>query len=212
MKTIKNKVVRLVLSISFASILLLGTVSGINIFKIRQNTAESLQGLSHQAAQDATDALHSQKKEELLALAENKSSLADTSLNLILNQTRLVAMAAQDIYSDPGKYIQGRTDGELPLDAYDFSCNYQKEVLGSFSFHLRGPRSVMKSDSIVEKNGRYCQRAHQWRYQSASALSAGSPVPPTVYPQKPSPLLYFQSLHPSSILSFLLHPFSEFQT
>lgn len=153
MKTIKNKVVRLVLSISFASILLLGTVSGINIFKIRQNTAESLQGLSHQAAQDATDALHSQKKEELLALAENKSSLADTSLNLILNQTRLVAMAAQDIYSDPGKYIQGRTDGELPLDAYDFSCNYQKEVLGSFSFHLRGPRSVMKSDSIVEKNG-----------------------------------------------------------
>lgn len=152
MKTIKNKVVRLVLSISLASILLLGIASGMSIWNIRQNTADSLQGLNAQATQDATGALRTQKKEELKALAENKSSLADTSLNLILNQTRLVAMAAEDIYSDGDRFTGGRSDKSLPLDAFDFSCN-DSENLGDFSFHLRGPRSVMDPDSIVEENG-----------------------------------------------------------
>lgn len=152
MKTIKNKVVRLVLSISLASIVLLGVASGVSIWNIRQNTADSLQGLNDQATRDATDALRTQRKEELQALAENKGNLADTSLNLILNQTRLVAMAAKDIYSDGGQYTRERSDDSLPLDAFDFSCN-DPESLGTFSFHLRGPRSVMDADSIVEKDG-----------------------------------------------------------
>ena len=42
MKTIKNKVVRLVLSISLASILLLGAASGFEIWRIRQNTTDGL--------------------------------------------------------------------------------------------------------------------------------------------------------------------------
>lgn len=153
MKTIKNKVAGLVLSISLLSILILGMMSGIDIWKIRQNTEVSLQGLNEQAAGDATDALRTQKKEELLALAENKCELADKSLNLILNQTRIVAMAAQEIYSDPEQYVQGQPDSELPVNAFDFSCNLPQEKLGTFSFHLRGPRSVMDLDSIVENNG-----------------------------------------------------------
>lgn len=153
MKTIKNKVVRLVLSISLASILLLGAASGFEIWRIRQNTTDGLQDLNEQTAADATDALQTQKQEELQAMAENKSSLADMSLNLILNQTRLVAMAAQEVYSNQEFYTQGRPDGELPVDAYDFSCNYSPETLGAFSFHLRAPRSVMAPDSIVEKDG-----------------------------------------------------------
>ena len=153
MKTIKNKVVRLVLSISLASILLLGAASGFEIWRIRQNTTDGLQDLNEQTAADATDALQTQKQEELQAMAENKSSLADMSLNLILNQTRLVAMAAQEVYSNQEFYTQGRPDGELPVDAYDFFCNYSPETLGAFSFHLRAPRSVMAPDSIVEKDG-----------------------------------------------------------
>ena len=57
MKTIKNKVVRLVLSISLASIILLGAVSSFEIWRIRHNTIHGLQGLNDQAATDATDAL-----------------------------------------------------------------------------------------------------------------------------------------------------------
>lgn len=153
LKTIKNKVVRLVLSISLASILLLGAASGFEIQRIRQNTTDGLKGLNDQAAADATDALRTQKKEEIQAMAENKSSLADTSLNLILNQTNLVAMAAKEVYSNQEFYTHGQPDGELSINAYDFSCNYPPEILGAFSYHLRAPRSLMDSSSIVEKDG-----------------------------------------------------------
>lgn len=44
-------------------------------------------------------------------------------------------MAAQDIYSEPEQYLEGLSPDELSFDAYDLSCNYPEEVLGSFSFH-----------------------------------------------------------------------------
>ena len=153
MKKIKNKVVRLVLSISMASIVLLGTISGLSIRDIRESTTGSLKDLSERTAEDATDALRSQIKEELLTLAKDKSSLADKSLQLIRNQTRLVAMAAQDIYSNASDYTGGRGGGELPVDSFDFSCNLPEEALGSFSFHMRAPRCVMAPDSVVEEAG-----------------------------------------------------------
>jgi len=153
LKTIKNKVVRLVLSISLASILLLGAVSSFEIWRIRHNTITGLEGLNDQAATDATDALRTQKQEELLAMAENKSCIADTSLNLILNQTKIVGMAAKEVYSNQEFYTQGRQSSELPVDAYDFSCNYPPETIGTFSYHLRAPRSVMDPASIQEEDG-----------------------------------------------------------
>ncbi len=141
------------LSISLASILLLGVASSFEIWRIRENTTDGLKGLNDQATMDATDALRTQKKEELQAMAENKSSLADTSLNLILNQTNLVAMAAREVYSNQEFYTHGQPDSELPVNAYDFSCNYPPETLGTFSYHLRAPRSLMDSASIVEEDG-----------------------------------------------------------
>lgn len=151
--TIKNKVAGLVLSVSLTSVLLLGIASGAGIVGIRQNTISSLQTLNDQVAQDATETLREQTREELKTQAENKSSQADTSLNLILNQTRLVAMAAEDIYSHEEQYLQGQSDDSLPVDTFDFSCNYPQETLGQFSFHLRAPRSLLDPDSIVEENG-----------------------------------------------------------
>ncbi len=41
----------------------------------------------------------------------------------------------------------------MTVNAYDFSCNYPPETLGTFSYHLRAPRSLMDSSSIVEKDG-----------------------------------------------------------
>ena len=89
----------------------------------------------------------------LFRSAENKSSIADVSLNLILNQTRLVALSAHDIYSNQEFYTQGAADSELPLDAYDFTCNAPAENIGSFSYHIRAPRSLMEDASIAEKDG-----------------------------------------------------------
>lgn len=142
----------LILLVSLASILLLGVASGFGIANIRFTASDSLQNLNFRAGEDATDALRNQKQEQLIQLAENKGDLADTSLMMILNQTRLVAMAAQDIYSNPQQYLDGYT-GTLPLDVFDFSCNYPEDVLGTFSFHLRAPRQVMAPSSVVEEGG-----------------------------------------------------------
>ena len=151
--TIKNKVAGLVLSVSLTSVVLLGLACGAGIVSVRQNTVSSLQTLNDQTVQDSTETLREQTRKELRMLAENKSSQADTSLSLILNQTRLVAMAAEDIYSHEAQYLQGRPDASLPIDTFDFSCNYPEEMLGRFSFHLRAPRSLLDPGSIVEENG-----------------------------------------------------------
>lgn len=49
--------------------------------------------------------------------------------------------------------MQGQSDDSLPIDAFDFSCNYPQDILGQFSFHLRAPCSLLNPDSIVEEDG-----------------------------------------------------------
>lgn len=153
MKTIKSKVAHLALSVSLFSIVILGILAGLVIQRMFRNTVNGLSGLKEQATLDSTNALQTQKQEELRTIAENKSSIADASLNLILNQTRLVAMSAHDIYSNQDFYTRGTTDSELPLDVYDFTCNMPAESINRFSYHLRAPRSLMDDASIEEKNG-----------------------------------------------------------
>lgn len=152
-RTIRKKVAQLILAVSLATVLLLGLATGVGLVNIRQDTVDSLGELNSQTSEDATDTLREQLQEELVTLVENRGAQADTSLELILNQTRLVAMAAQDIYSEPEQYLEGLSPDELSFDAYDLSCNYPEEVLGSFSFHIRIPRSIMAEDSIVEEDG-----------------------------------------------------------
>ena len=152
-RTIRKKVAQLILAVSLATVLLLGLATGVGLVNIRQDTVDSLGELNSQTSEDATGTLREQLQEELVTLVENRGAQADTSLELILNQTRLVAMAAQDIYSEPEQYLEGLSPDELSFDAYDLSCNYPEEVLGSFSFHIRIPRSIMAEDSIVEEDG-----------------------------------------------------------
>ncbi|MDE6910735.1 MAG: hypothetical protein K2P44_09735, partial [Lachnospiraceae bacterium] len=123
MKSIKNKVARLTLSVSLSSIVIPGILAGFLVMRMFQNTVAGLSGLKEQATLDATNALQMQKQEELRIIAENKRSIADVSLNLILNQTRLVALSAHDIYSNQDFYTQGAADGELPLGRIYFVCN-----------------------------------------------------------------------------------------
>ena len=147
-RTIRKKVALLVLAVSLSTVLLMGLAAALGLVSIRGDTMASLDEINGRTAEDATAALRSQAQSELVTLVENKSSLADTSLGLILNQTRLVAMAAEEIYSNPEAYLAGVDPDNPPLDAYDFSCNYDEGVLGSFSYHLRAPRGVLTN--VVE--------------------------------------------------------------
>ena len=147
-RTIRKKVALLVLAVSLSTVLLMGLAAALGLASIRGDTMANLGEINARTAADATAALRSQAQSELVTLVENKSSQADTSLNLILNQTRLVAMAAEEIYSNPEAYLAGVDPDDPPLDAYDFSCNYDESVHGGFSYHLRAPRAVLKN--IVE--------------------------------------------------------------
>ena len=147
-RTIRKKVALLVLAVSLSTVLLMGLAAALGLASIRGDTMANLAEINARTAADATAALRSQAQSELVTLVENKSSQADTSLNLILNQTRLVAMAAEEIYSNPEAYLAGVDPDDPPLDAYDFSCNYDESVHGGFSYHLRAPRAVLKN--IVE--------------------------------------------------------------
>lgn len=95
-RTIRKKVAQLILAVSLATVLLLGLATGVGLVNIRQDTVDSLGELNSQTSEDATGTLREQLQEELVTLVENRGAQADTSLELILNQTRLVAMAAQD--------------------------------------------------------------------------------------------------------------------
>lgn len=152
-RTIRRKVAQLILGVSLATVLLLGIATGVGLSNIRQDTVDSLDELNRQTSEDATDTLREQLQQELVTLVGNRSEQADTSLTLILNQTRLVAMAAQDIYSEPGQYLEGLDLTALTFDSYDFSCNAPEGTIGSYSLHIRAPRSVMASGSIVEDEG-----------------------------------------------------------
>lgn len=152
-RTIRKKVAQLILGVSLATVLLLGIATGLGLANIRQDTVDSLDELNRQTSEDATDTLREQLQQELVTLVGNRSMQADTSLTLILNQTRLVAMAAADIYSEPEHYLDGLSPDELSFDSYDFSCNYPEELIGSYSLHIRAPRSVMAAESIVEEDG-----------------------------------------------------------
>lgn len=152
-KKMKSKVAAMILSVSLTVILLLGCVCGSSIVRMKKNTVSSMERLKQLALWDSTAALRQQKMAELQALAGNKSSLADTSLTLILNQTRLVALAGEDLFTQ-GKncLIKEENLTDWQLHVYDFSCAAPDQI-GKYSIHIRAPRELMQETNLQEQDG-----------------------------------------------------------
>ncbi len=154
MKKIKTKVLRIILATALSATIIISLASIIVIFNLKDKTFDSLEILYNESTGDSTEALRNQKKKELFSLAENKGAIADSSLNLILNQTRLVAMAIEDILLNKDMYLPKDIDyNTLPTESLDFSSNNSSDLLNKFSIHIRAPRALMKPESIVEDNG-----------------------------------------------------------
>lgn len=154
MRKIKSKLLMIILTTALSAMLIISIASSLAIFSLKSNTFDSLETLNKEATDSSTFALRTQKKEELFSLAENKGEIADTSLKLILNQTRIVAMAAEEIFSTVNINSLNNVDhSSLPLDVYDFSTNYSEDILKQYSIHIRAPRDTMNPSSIIEENG-----------------------------------------------------------
>ncbi len=153
MKKIRTKVLRILLATALVAMLLLSAISVTIIFNMKSSTENSLDTINRDVTKDSTGALRKQKESELSNLATNQGKNVDAKLALILNQTRVVATAAEDIYSNRNLYLPSNFNYlTFPMDTIDFSTN-NPDSLDKFSFHIRTPRSLMDSNAIVEEDG-----------------------------------------------------------
>lgn len=152
-RSIKDKIQKMNIYLGISIILLLGIFTLISVMNIRKNASDNLRILNEDATKDATSALDVQMQESLKGMAENRSALANAAIETMYHQTRQVALAAVDIYSNTERYTKNREISELPVDAFDFSCNLPEDIYGKYSIHLRAPREVMAEDSIKEEGG-----------------------------------------------------------
>lgn len=146
--SIKNKIRNSEIKVAVLIIAVLGLSALFGVLSIRHNTSVNLNALNKDASSDATDALNYEMQEHLKTLAENKSGLANTAIEMMYHQTRIVALAAEEIYSNEKRYIGNQPISTLPINRYDFSCNMPDGAIGTFSTHIRGPESVMDENSI----------------------------------------------------------------
>ena len=152
-KPIRKKVLAMMLSVSLLAIFLIILLQIFFLKDMNRGMQKSYGHLTESAAENSKNALHEQIKTRLLTLSEDRASVAETNLQMILNQTQSVAMAAEEIYKNRDRYLDGKSSSDLPLDLYTLSCSMSADLLGKYSIHLRSPRDFFDPDSIEEANG-----------------------------------------------------------
>ncbi|MDR2246172.1 MAG: SpoIIE family protein phosphatase [Treponema sp.] len=101
---IRIKVLRVILSTSLGTLLLLSITSLVGVFNMRQTVLVHSSQLGGSAAQSSLDALKTQVQQQLVSLAQDKALLTDEALIAIQNQTKMVAEIASHIYTHKDQY------------------------------------------------------------------------------------------------------------
>ncbi|MDR2660203.1 MAG: SpoIIE family protein phosphatase [Spirochaetaceae bacterium] len=102
--SIARKVLIVVTAISLGALLLLSAISIASILAIRKTTLELSNNLVNEAMQESQQTIESQIKWNLMNLANDKAALIDGPFKNIRNQTRMTAMIAGNIYTNPDLY------------------------------------------------------------------------------------------------------------
>ncbi len=109
-KSIKAKVLKIILIISLLIIITLGAVSIYAMINMQQSALQGSDRLGDTAAQDTKQALQDQAKNEMASIAKNTAALVDEKLQLIQNQSKMVADMATNILSNPEDYSSRSID------------------------------------------------------------------------------------------------------
>ncbi|MFP3040557.1 SpoIIE family protein phosphatase [Treponema primitia] len=133
-KKIKTKVLRVILSTSLGALLLLCIITMISILNMRKTVLEESDQLGVTAARNSEAALEQQVRLQLMSLAEDKAALTDEKLNVIMNQTRMIAEVITHIYTNKDQY-QPRVINYL-----------QPDQVGTTIPHLRTAEGVSLND------------------------------------------------------------------
>ncbi|MDR2102864.1 MAG: SpoIIE family protein phosphatase [Treponema sp.] len=103
--SIKRKVLFIILSTSLGSILLLSLAVWVSILNIRGIILFHSDTLGEVAARDSQKALEKQLQQQMMNFARDKAALVDAELQILENQTKMVAEIASHIYTHKENYL-----------------------------------------------------------------------------------------------------------
>ena len=127
-KPIRKKILFMMLSVSLLSLILISLLHFFFLRDMNHETQNTFSYLDESAEKSSTTALREQMRTRLLTLSQDRASIADANLQMILNQTRTVAMAARDIYENRDRYLEGQKSSLLPVDTYNLSLSSGEEI------------------------------------------------------------------------------------
>ncbi|MBD5519913.1 MAG: SpoIIE family protein phosphatase [Lachnospiraceae bacterium] len=103
-KNIRRKITELLLSMVLGVLLLIGGVSVLGLYSMKNISKESSMKLGQTAATDAEEALEEMAGEQLLGLAVQKSAYIEEKFNAVIACVNGIAQEAEVIYLNPESY------------------------------------------------------------------------------------------------------------
>ncbi|MEG1687043.1 MAG: hypothetical protein RR276_04080, partial [Angelakisella sp.] len=103
-RSIRGRILLLVVSISFSILVLLAAVSLAGMLSLRQNTILTSNQLGSQAAGDSKQALVAQAQLQLSSIARSKAELSDEILTGLSKQVQIVSNLYTKLYANPAAY------------------------------------------------------------------------------------------------------------
>lgn len=141
-RSIRKKILALVVLVSMLGFVILGATSMFSMYHMRGEMAADSNVLGKTAADDSSAALEKKAKDELMTLSRGIAAVSDEKLQIIENQTTMVANMASQIYSNPSLY----SSAQSPVD-------YLKpSQVGTFTLHLKTAEGVSKASIQKELN------------------------------------------------------------
>lgn len=110
-RTIRRKIIILLLTMVLAALFLTGAVSLWSLYSMRSVSEENSIRLGQAAAGDAEKALEEMAGSQLLSTAVEKAAYIEEKFHTVISCLNGIAQTAEAIYQDPGNY----PDREVPL-------------------------------------------------------------------------------------------------
>ncbi len=137
-QSIRSKIKRVMLLVSMLSILLLGAVTMISLFLMKSRTLDINAKMGKQAAAGTRQILEDEAMDHLRALAASKAETIDARLQTIMNQVKLLAASAEELYANPENF------GSIPV--YRADADMQGVFTAQIAYSERTPPESVSAE------------------------------------------------------------------
>lgn len=99
--SIKNKILKIMLTLASISLITLGIMAAIDMFSLGSYALKTNQNLGKQASDDSEDALKKQATYYLTRMAESQATIADAMFNKVETSVNIAAIRAKRLWDNP---------------------------------------------------------------------------------------------------------------